>query len=296
MQDIGFQFITTDKLSLPILGEKKLSTDVLRLDKIHPLISGNKFFKLRYYLEEATLTGKTAIVTFGGAWSNHILATAAACQLNGFKSLAYIRGEEITTLSPTLSEAKKLGMKLIFLSRDEYQKKKRDFSDANTESYVIHEGGFGVAGAAGAATILSHCKKEDYTHICCAAGTGTMTAGLLIGAGSTQQVISCSVLKNNTQLKADILSLAEKNSGNLMLVEDYHFGGYAKYTDTLISFMNKFYTHTNVPSDFVYTGKLFFGIHDLITQHFFPPGSKLLIIHSGGLQGNISLNKGTLIF
>jgi len=118
MQDIGFQFITTDKLSLPILGEKKLSTDVLRLDKIHPLISGNKFFKLRYYLEEATLTGKTAIVTFGGAWSNHILATAAACQLNGFKSLAYIRGEEITTLSPTLSEAKKLGMKLIFLSRD----------------------------------------------------------------------------------------------------------------------------------------------------------------------------------
>jgi 1-aminocyclopropane-1-carboxylate deaminase len=296
MQDIGFQFITTDKLALPILEEKKLSADVLRLDKIHPLISGNKFFKLRYYLEEATQTGKTTIATFGGAWSNHILATAAACQLHGFKSLAYIRGEEISTLSPTLSEAKKLGMKLIFLSRDEYQKKKRDCSDTNTESYIIHEGGFGVTGAAGAATILSHCKKEDYTHICCAAGTGTMTAGLLIGAGSTQQVISCSVLKNNTQLKADILSLTEKNSGNLMLVEDYHFGGYAKYTDTLIAFMNMFYTHTNIPSDFVYTGKLFFGIHNLITHHFFPPGSKLLIIHSGGLQGNISLNKGTLIF
>lgn len=296
MQDIGFQFITTDKLSLPILEEKKLSADVLRLDKIHPLISGNKFFKLRYYLDEATQTGKTTIATFGGAWSNHILATAAACQLHCFNSLAYIRGEEITSLSPTLSEAKKLGMKLIFLSREEYQKKKRDCSDNNTESFIIPEGGFGAAGAAGAATILSHCKKEDYTHICCAAGTGTMTAGLLMGAGSTQQVISCSVLKNNTQLKADILSLTEKNSGNLMLVNDYHFGGYAKYTDTLISFMNMFYTHTNIPSDFVYIGKLFFGIHDLITHHFFPPGSKLLIIHSGGLQGNISLNKGTLIF
>lgn len=294
--EIAFNNISLDKLSLPLFTEKNVEVTVLRLDKIHSSISGNKWFKLRYYLDEAKKLHKKTIVTFGGAWSNHILATAAICRLNNIKSIGIIRGEEPAKFSPTLSHAKEDGMELIFISREDYAKKKIPEELLTGENYIINEGGYGITGAAGAATILDYCDKENYTHICCATGTGTMMAGIINGALIQQDIIGVSVLKNNLTVEDAIKSLISKEKNNYHLFHDYHFGGYAKHKPGLIDFMNSFYQQTKIPSDFVYTAKLFFAITSLINNNFFEAGCRLLLIHSGGLQGNASLRKGTLIF
>ena len=294
MEKINFENITIDKISLPAFREKQVESSVLRLDKIHPVISGNKWFKLRFYLEEAKRLQKKTIVTFGGAYSNHIVATAAASRLNDIKSIGIIRGEEPGILSPTLLQAKEFGMQLIFVSRENYKEKKIWNSLLTSGNFIIDEGGYGEKGAEGAATILDHCKKEDFTHICCAVGTGTMLAGLTRASSNEQSLIGISVLKNNLEIDENVWALSDKN--NFKIVHDYHFGGYAKHKPELIQFMNEFYTQTNIPSDFVYTGKLFFAVNDLIKKNYFPVESKLLVIHSGGLQGNASLEKGMLIF
>jgi 1-aminocyclopropane-1-carboxylate deaminase len=296
MQDINLANISVDTLLLPLLTEKKVTADVLRLDKIHPLISGNKWFKLRYYLEEAKKLNKKAIATFGGAWSNHILATAAACKIQQLHSIGIIRGEEAAILSPTLVKSKEMGMQLFFLSREDYTQKKIPVEINKEEAFFINEGGYGSKGADGAATILDFCEKENYTHLCCAAGTGTMLAGLIKNASVQQQITGISTLKNNMDLTANTQSLLNEKADNFQIIHNYHFGGYAKYKPELITFMNTFYQQTQIPSDFVYTGKLFYAISDLIKNDFFKPGSRLLLIHSGGLQGNSSLSKGTLIF
>jgi 1-aminocyclopropane-1-carboxylate deaminase/D-cysteine desulfhydrase-like pyridoxal-dependent ACC family enzyme len=296
MQDINLANISVDSLLLPLLTEKKVTADVLRLDKIHPLISGNKWFKLRYYLEEAKKLNKKTIATFGGAWSNHILATAAACKIQQLHSIGIIRGEEAAILSPTLLKAKEMGMKLFFISREDYAQKKIPAEINKEKAHFINEGGYGAKGADGAATILDFCEKENYTHLCCAAGTGTMLAGLIKNASFQQQITGISVLKNNMDLTSNTQSLLTEEAGNFQIIHNYHFGGYAKYKPELIAFMNTFYQQTQIPSDFVYTGKLFYAILDLIKNDFFKPGSRLLLIHSGGLQGNSSLSKGTLIF
>lgn len=268
---------------------------VLRLDEVHPVISGNKWFKLRYYIDEAKNTGKKNIVTFGGAWSNHIVATAAACRMNGLTSTGLIRGEEPAQLSPTLEQARQYGMKLVFLSRVAYSEKHVPAEFDN--DYLIPEGGYGPTGAMGAATILDH-SSGNYTHYCCAVGTGTMMAGIINASSPQQQVTGISVMKNNRQLDDTVgdLVLAENKSRSWQLLHDYHFGGYAKYEPSLLQFMNDFYRETGIPSDFVYTGKLFYAVNDLAGKGYFPHGSRLLLIHSGGLQGNASLRKGTLMF
>jgi len=289
--------ISIQALPVSTFHEKQVDVSVLRLDLIHPVISGNKWFKLRFYLEEARQQGKTTIITRGGAWSNHIPATAAACRLQGLKSIGIIRGEEGIYLSDTLQQAREAGMELYFVSRQEYDDNKLPKTlSIEPSHYFISEGGYGFKGAAGAATILDHCKKQNYSHLCCAVGTGTMMAGLLTGALPSQSVIGVSVLKNQPDIEKKILSIAGENAANMYINNEYHFGGYARYKPELIQFMNEFYKTTGVPTDFVYTGKLFFAIHDLITKEFFIPGSRLLVIHSGGLTGNHSLNKGTLIF
>jgi 1-aminocyclopropane-1-carboxylate deaminase len=296
MQDIHLNNITHDPLSLPEFMAKNIDVSVLRLDKIHPFISGNKWFKLCYYLEEAKALHKKKIVTFGGAWSNHIIATAAVCRLNGFEATGIIRGEEAAELSPTLKLAKEMGMQLIFISREDYSQKKIPEEVNADDNYFISAGGYGKKGAAGAGTILDAVEKETWSHICCAAGTGTMIAGLVQASSEQNKVVGISVLKNNFEIEQQVRSLLPENKKNFDIVHDYHFGGYAKFKPELIRFMNEFYRSTSIPSDFVYTGKLFYAIHDLVAKDYFPPGSRLLVIHSGGLQGNDSLNKGTLIF
>jgi 1-aminocyclopropane-1-carboxylate deaminase len=272
--------------------------DVLRLDLIHPFISGNKFFKLKEYLKDAEALKAKTIITFGGAYSNHIIATAAACQLVRLNAVGVIRGEQPSYLSTTLIEAKKLGMELIYVSRDVYKLGVvPDFIlQQYPASYIVPEGGYGLNGMLGAKEILGK-DTESYTHIMCAVGTGTTLAGLVQASKKHQQIIGISVLKNHFSLADrinDLISEPKKNCFHL--VHEFHFGGYAKVNLDLIQFMNLWFNQTAIPSDFVYTAKLFYAFHDLNKNGFFPEGSSILLIHSGGLQGNLSLPKGTLIF
>lgn len=277
------------------------TVDVLRLDLIHPIISGNKWFKLKEYLNEAKSLNKKIILTFGGAYSNHIVATAAAARQNGFESIGIIRGEKPTALSHTLQDAMDYEMNLFFISRDDYKKKITPleiFDHYNKEEiYLINEGGYGIKGVEGAKTIIQLLDSSSYTHILDVVGTGTTIAGLVEASNKHQTVIGISSMKNNFSLQKEAEKfISEENKHRFKLIHDYHFGGYAKYTLELIDFMNGWYRQTNIPSDFVYSGKLFFAVNDLLKKNYFPNGSKLLLMHSGGLQGNQSLPKGTLIF
>lgn len=289
----------TDHLQLDFLKENNLSADVLRLDLVHPLVSGNKWYKLKYYLAEARAKGATAILTFGGAFSNHILATAAACAETGFTAIGIIRGEEPENPSATLLHAARLGMRLLYISREEYKVKKIPVPVLQQfpASYIIEEGGYGASGMAGAGEMLHGSFADNYTHILCAVGTGTTLAGLTVASQEYQQVIGISVLKNNFDLtKAINELLPEPRKDKFTLLHQYAFGGYARHTEELFRFMNDWYRQTGIPSDFVYTGKLFYAFSDLCRQDFFPSGAHMLLVHSGGLQGNSSLRKGTLIF
>jgi 1-aminocyclopropane-1-carboxylate deaminase/D-cysteine desulfhydrase-like pyridoxal-dependent ACC family enzyme len=275
--------------------------DVLRLDLVHPVISGNKWFKLKEYLSDANAHHKKIIATFGGTYSNHIVATAAAAKQSGFKSLGIIRGERPAFLFFTLNDAVSFGMELYFISREDYKKKTipHEIFDRYEKENIclINEGGYGHRGMEVAKDILKQIDSSPYTHIISAVGTGTTLAGLVEASSPDQKIIGISVLKNNYSLEEEIGKLiSEKNKNRLMLIHNYHFGGYAKYQQKLIDFMNEWYENTGIPSDFVYTGKLFFAVYDLIEKKFFSPNNKVLIIHSGGLQGNRSLPKGTLIF
>ena len=283
------------------LSKFHTTVDVLRLDLLHPVVSGNKWFKLKNYLNEAQLSNKKTIVTFGGAYSNHIAATAVATKALGLKSVAMIRGEKPNLLSHTLQDALHHGMELYFVSREDYKNKKLPaeffWKRQKDEFCFINEGGYGAKGVEGAKEILQLVDAFRYTHIVAAAGTGTTVAGLTEASFPRQKIIGISVLKNNFSLSQQVENLISKeNKKNFMLLHDYHFGGYAKYSKELIDFMNEWFLQTNIPSDFVYTGKLFYAANDLIRKNFFEEGSKLLIIHSGGLQGNNSLPQGTLIF
>lgn len=296
MKEIDVNTITIDRLSFPFLTEKNLHLDILRLDKIHAIVSGNKWFKLRYHIEAAKQAGATTVLTFGGAWSNHIIATAAACRMNALGSIGLIRGEEPELLSATLQKAKEMGMQLYFLNREEYKSKTIPVTINREECYIIPEGGYDSKGAEGASTITDHYNKERYTHICCAAGTGTMAAGLVKASPATATIIAISALKGYVELENDIRQLSGKSQAYLQVIHDYHFGGYAKHDPELVQFMNNFFLQTGIPTDFVYTAKTCYAVLDMAQKDFFAAGSHVLIIHSGGLQGNESFSKGTLIF
>lgn len=268
--------------------------EVLRLDRIHPVISGNKWFKLRYYIADTLQKKKTAIVTFGGAWSNHIVATAAAAAEAGLLSTGIIRGEEPRQYSPTLQKAAELGMQLIFQNRSDYKSKTVPAHLQNDYTCIIPEGGYGEPGAAGAGTIWELIKKP-FDAVCCACGTGTMLAGLALAAPAGTRLTGVSVLKNNYSLQEEITALTGTQT-NWQLLHDFHNGGYARYTPDQIRFMNELYSATGIPSDIVYTGKLFMATAQLIRDNYFPEDKRLLLIHSGGLQGNASLPRHTLLY
>lgn len=278
------------------LSDTQVQTNILRLDLIHPVISGNKWFKLKYYLEEAKKKHAVCLASFGGAYSNHIVALACAAKEKGFKSMGFIRGDESTPLSATLLQAQAYGMQFIFVDREAYRDK-----DAITQQYHqpgwywIPEGGYGTLGAKGAADILKTADSSAYTHIFCATGTGTMMSGLILSAQPHQKIIGISVLKNHLSLEEEIKTLlTEVVYASFECVHGYHFGGYAKHPESLLTFMRELWQHDALPTDIVYTAKLCYAVKDLIAQKQFPVNSKLLLIHSGGLQGNRSLAQGSL--
>lgn len=294
--------VTIDTVESELTTEKNIKLHVLRLDKLHPVISGNKWFKLKYYLADAADKGYKKIVTFGGPYSNHIAAAAYAANQFNFDAAGIIRGEQPPLLSHTLSAARDLGMELHFLSRDDYSLAKRNggtglIDECFINHYFIPEGGFGKMGVAGAAEILHIGDISKYTHIIAAVGTGTTIAGVLQATSPQQEVIGISAMKSNAALADEISSLLDGTvPGNFHIIHDYHFGGYAKKSQPLLDFMNRFYRLSNIPLDFVYTGKVMYGISDLISKNYFSPGAAILMIHTGGLQGNRSLPPGTLEF
>jgi 1-aminocyclopropane-1-carboxylate deaminase len=295
--------VSLDPWNHPEFQKNELSIDVLRLDKIHPDISGNKWFKLKYYLERARKLNKQKLISFGGAYSNHILALAAASQINGFSSVGYIRGEKPNELSLILQKASGYGMDLRFLTRQDYDQKKKSAAahsedDYESESLLIPEGGMGMEGVRGAEEILSHPSFERYSHICCAVGTGTTLTGIINRMGGNQKIIGVVVLKGTRGFQP-LNTLQIKNKErlkNVQMIHSGHLGGYAKKNQSLLDFMNQVFNESGIPTDFVYTGKLFFSIYNMIAEKAFSAGSRILIIHSGGLLGNLSLAPGQLQF
>ncbi len=287
--------ISTDQIPASFT-KVDIHIDLLRLDKIHSVISGNKWFKLFKYLEIARREKKKRIVSFGGPWSNHIIATAAAANLSGLSSIGFIRGERTEMLTAVLKQCQELGMQLIFLDRQSFDQGILPQGIISEEDMLIPIGGYGIPGMEGASTILNYCQSLNYSHICCATGTGTMMAGLLNRVAANQSLIGFSAVKNDLHLENNIRALIPGFSSAIHYEYEKRFGGFAKYNEELIHFMNEFYEATGIPTDIVYTAKLCYEVMSRARKGNFPEGSRVLIIHSGGLTGNHSLKNGLLIW
>lgn len=280
-------------VSLP----KGITLAIKREDLLHPYISGNKFRKLKYNILEAGKQQYNTLLTFGGAYSNHIAAAAAAGKEYGFKTIGVIRGNELGDKivdNPTLAFAQACGMCFKFVSRDEYRQKETcDFieklKDEFGDFYLVPEGGTNALAVKGCEEILSEADI-DFTHIACAVGTGGTISGLINSAGNHQKVLGFPALR--ADLSVDISKFASRT--NWELISDYHFGGYAKVNEQLIDFINDFSKVTGILLDPVYTGKAVFGVIDLIRNNYFPEKSKIVFIHTGGLQGISGMNKELL--
>ncbi len=260
---------------------------------MHPHISGNKFRKLKYNLVAAKAQNKTKLLTFGGAFSNHIVAVAAAGKEFGFETVGLIRGEELATqieVNPSLKFARDCGMELEFISRENYRQKNDSalllhWQKKYGDFYLLPEGGTNDLAIKGCEEILS--ATDQYDFICCAVGTGGTISGLINSAQPHQKIIGFPALKGDF-LQEDIRNFTHNK--NWELNTDYHFGGYGKITPELIRFMNDFNAQHQIPLDPIYTGKMVFGVLDLIQKKYFPKGSRILLIHTGGLQGIRGIN------
>lgn len=295
------KFISSNqRIYLRILAEKEVELWIKREDEIHPEVSGNKFRKLKYNILQAKKENQNTILSFGGAFSNHILATASAAKMEGLNSIGVIRGEELgedlkATLSsnPTLSTAYSYGMKFVFISREDYRKKSEPemISKLNLELgdfYLVPEGGTNELAVKGCEEILTK-DDEQFDYICSCVGTGGTLAGLINSSSSNQKVLGYPALKGDF-LKEEIEKFVSSKN-NWELITDYNFGGYAKHPIELIQFINEFKKQTDIALDPIYTGKMMYGILDQVQNDKFSKGSKILVIHTGGLQGIKGINQ-----
>ena len=277
-----------------LFTKNNIHVSIKREDLIHPIVSGNKFRKLKYNLLEAKNQNHKTILTFGGAFSNHIAAVAFAGNENGFKTIGVIRGDELVDKiqeNPTLKFAQECGMQFEFVTRNQYQNKneasfidylKMKFGDF----YLIPEGGTNELAVKGCEEILT-ADDNEFDYICCCVGTAGTISGIINSSSISQKILGFPALKGDF-LNDEIRTFAKNN--NWQLITDYHFGGYAKITDELINFINDFSIDYKVLLDPIYTAKMAFGVIDLINKGFFVANSKILMIHSGGLQGIQGIN------
>ncbi|WP_218664916.1 1-aminocyclopropane-1-carboxylate deaminase/D-cysteine desulfhydrase [Acinetobacter sp. Colony158] len=276
-----------------LMDQPDIHLDLKRLDLIHPHISGNKFYKLKYNLQHAKQLGLDTLITFGGAFSNHIAATAYAAHYFGFRSIGIIRGEELADqrLNHTLATASQFGMQLEFINRQDYRNKEQPDFLAELQSrfpnaYIIPEGGTNSLAIQGCKEILSEQDRQNYDVICCAVGTGGTITGLIESSHFNQNILGFSALKGDF-LTHDVTHLTAKK--NWKIIDEYCCGGYAKTSAQLIEFIQFFEKQYQIPLEPIYTGKMLFGIFDLIEKAYFPPHTRILAIHSGGLQGRQNL-------
>ncbi len=286
------------QLSLQLTRDVAVS--VLRLDQIHSQVSGNKLFKLTKYLDEALRSEHKTILTFGGAFSNHLAATAYACAQLGLKSIGIVRGEAHLPLSHTLQRCSEMGMKIQYMDRANFSK--ISFSESNDSLHQqygdftqVPTGGYGKKGAAGASDILKWIPEKTYSHICVAVGSGATVAGLLLGR-RPEKIYAFPAIKGMHDIPQRIEACGAEYNDRLTVIGDYHFGGFARKNTGLFQFMNDFFKNHDIPLDFVYTARMMYGVMDLIHKKQFPEGSHILCIHTGGLQGNASIESGVLSF
>ena len=276
----------------PLFTSKQLQVFIKRDDLIHPIISGNKWRKLKYNLQQAQRAQQNTLLTFGGAWSNHIHATAALGHYLGLQTIGIIRADAAQPLTAMLQDAQHWGMQLAFTTREHYrQKTQTNFINGLRQQYgdfyLIPEGGSNTLGMQGCAEIIDELT-ESYDVICIECGTGTTLAGVICGNKNQTQILGFSVLKGADLLSQEVqtmLNNAHCHYNNWQINNDYHFGGYAKTTPVLFEFMASFKRDHGVQLEPVYSGKMFYGLLDLIEKDYFKPGSRLVAIHGGGLQG-----------
>ena len=268
---------------------------IKRDDLIHSEISGNKWRKLKYNIQEAKAQKQDTILTFGGAFSNHIAATAAVGEQLGVKTIGIIRGEDSPAQNTTLRLARENGMLLHFVSREEYKLKheanyQQELTDKFGEIYIIPEGGANELGAQGSEEIVQEIGIE-FDYICCDLGTGTTFSGVINSIRKEQYAIGFSALKGADKLTGDVQRLEKIKRRNWHISFNYHFGGFAKRSKQLEEFIKEFGSKTNVPLDPIYTGKMAYGILDLAENGYFKKGSTVIMVHTGGLQGIAGYNK-----
>ncbi len=281
------------KLKSEILDRAEVTLWVKRLDLIHPVVSGNKWYKLKYNLSAAQAEGATTVLSFGGAYSNHIHALAGACKMLGLSSIGVIRGEPHTPLNSTLQYAESCGMRLHYLSRSDYRLKHTEaiqqrLKDEYGGLYIVPEGGSNALALKGVAELIPELG-DNYDRLCCACGSGGTLAGLIAGLGGQKPLEGFAALKGAGFLSADVRRLLSEagvtDPNNWQINLDYHFGGFAKTTAELLKFIRQFEVEQGVPLEPIYTGKLFYGLFERIKSGVYPRGTRIIALHSGGLQG-----------
>lgn len=284
------------EISDPVLDKAEVRLTIRREDLNHPALPGNKFWKLKYNLLEAHKAGHTAILTFGGAFSNHIAATAAACKMGGFKSIGIIRGEDADITNPTLSLARKNGMLIHRINRSTYRDKHSagfllELKSRFGNFFVIPEGGTNLSAIAGVKEMVTSFRTR-FDFLALPVGTGGTIVGCSQALKGESSILGFAALKGDF-LEDEIRSLHNRLGllaySNWSVVNDYHFGGYGKTTAELLSFIKDFKASQKIPLDQVYTGKMVFGLFKMIEEGRFEKGSVIMAIHTGGLQGMTSM-------
>ena len=284
------------KLNQQIFSERYLNNEIevfiKRLDLIDPFISGNKLFKLKHNVNRALLEKKNMLITFGGAFSNHILATAAYAKKKNIDCLAIVRGEEYSELNPLLTLAKEYGMNFCFVSRKEYAKRNdnnyiSELIRKYKKAFIVPEGGNNKLGVSGAEEILE-TQDKSFDYIICPIGTGATLSGIVNSSKNTQKIIGINCINEINDLNKNISQKTNKN--NWEIINEFNFGGFAKFDNLLTEYLKKFKLNYKITLDLNYTAKMFFGFEKLIERRYFQRKSKVLLIHTGGIYGNLGFN------
>ena len=281
----------------PAFEKLQLKVEILRLDLLHPTISGNKWLKLRGYIQQAKKAKMAGILTKGGPWSNHAHAVAYACHTMNLTCELWIKGHQ-KQVTATLQDCLAWQANITFINRTLFYDEAAATTLARENNLLyVPLGGADETGITSVAAYLNELELLPYSHVCCSVGTATTFAGLAFSQQAFAHIIGIESGTKDPALPEKIkLWQQQLPKQKLSLVHDYAFGGYSKYNNELLTFMNQLYEQQKIPTDIVYTGKLFYALKDLATKGLFAPADRILVIHSGGLQGNRSLPVSILQF
>jgi 1-aminocyclopropane-1-carboxylate deaminase len=277
------------KIDDPLLDRYKIELWIKRDDLLHPIISGNKWRKLKFILDHALSSGADTIISMGGVYSNHLHALAYTGMVLGIKTLGIIRGEQPEALTPALCDMQNWGMELSFVSRSDYKQLRQyqgchDLPGLKPQQYWLPEGGAQALALKGVAELVNEINVA-YDMLCASCGTGTTLAGIIDAVPEQVSVMGFAALKNAGFLQTDVEALLPRPCANWQINHNYHFGGFAKTSPELMAFIAGFEYKTGILLEPVYTGKMMYALYDLIAKHTFQPGQRIIAVHTGGLQG-----------